>query len=157
MLGTRGGSGRRGLALVLAGGAVLASACGSTTASRPKEFTTTTSTTRVIKTGPNEAWCKKYDALPDVLGSFTNPQQTDYTQLVATFTELRDLAPAEAKPDFVVMVEFLTKAADASKAGTLGASQQERQQWMVTNLGADGATKLQQALAHMEQVSNTQC
>jgi len=111
----------------------------------------------VIKAGPNEAWCKKYDALPDVLASFANPKQTDYTQLVATFTELRDLAPADAKPDFVVMVDFLTKASDAAKAGTLGATQQERQQWMVTNLGADGAAKLSAALAHIETVSSTQC
>ena len=144
-------------AVALGAVALGAVACGGTdSANKPAGAPAAPSTTRP-RVSEAEAWCKKLDQMPETFGAIAQLKPDDAPKLLTFFGELRDLAPADAKPDFEVLLDFMNKANEAQKAGTLGTNQAEVAKWATDTFGPDAITKFKDSLTHILTVQANNC
>lgn len=132
--------------------------CSSNDPGREVSATTieVTTTVRTTKAGPFQAWCEQLDTFPEALGSVAELKRGELSTMVDAASKLRDLSPPEAKGDFEVLVDFVTKASEASQSGAAGTGPDGLRRWAST-YGSDGMGKVARALDHITQVQDRVC
>ncbi|MBI2705995.1 MAG: hypothetical protein HYX32_12010 [Actinobacteria bacterium] len=153
---------RRWLPLAVAALAVSAMGCRPAPPTSPPSNAANVAplATKAPRVADYEVWCKKLDELPKMFDSSSKLKPSDLPALVGPFTELRDTAPEDVKPDFETLLAFTNKAIDTMNSqdlNTIGTSQEQVLKWVTDNFGPDGVTKFKDALTRIFAAQANNC